>query len=139
MWRRVRACRGFFGVRPEIVLKGGLIAHAQMGDSNASIPTPQPVWGRPMFAALGAATAATSVTFVSEAAAARGVGERLGLGKELVAVAGTRSLGKQDMVHNDYLPEISVDPESYEVRIEGRPISSQPARELSLAQRYFLF
>ena len=129
----------FFGVKPELVLKGGFIAHAQMGDPNASIPTPEPVFPRPMFGAFGSAPAATSLTFVSQAAADDGLKESLGLAKRLAPVHGTRSLGKTDLIHNDLLPEIEVDPETYEVRLDGQLVTSEPAAELPLAQRYFLF
>ena len=129
----------FFGVKPELVLKGGFIAHAQMGDPNASIPTPEPVFPRPMFGAFGSAPAATSLTFVSQAAADDGLKESLGLAKRLAPVHGTRSLGKTDLIHNDLLPEIAVDPETYEVRLDGQLVTSEPAAELPLAQRYFLF
>ena len=129
----------FFGVKPEIVLKGGLIAYAQMGDPNASIPTPEPVFPRPMFGALGSAPAATCLTFVSRAAAENGLKESLGLDKQLVPVQNTRALQKTDMVHNDLLPDIKVDPETYEVRLNGEVLTSEPASELPLAQRYFLF
>ncbi|MDQ3091970.1 MAG: urease subunit alpha [Actinomycetota bacterium] len=129
----------FFGVKPELVLKSGFIAYAQMGDANASIPTPEPVLPRPMFAAHGAAVAATSVTFVSAAAVAADVGSRLGLRKRLAAVSDTRALSKADMVRNDLLPAIEVDPETYEVRADGELLTSEPAAELPLAQRYFLF
>jgi urease subunit alpha len=129
----------FFGVKPELVLKGGLIAHAQMGDPNASIPTPEPVFPRPMFGAFGAAPAATSLTFVSGIAAENGLKETLGLRKHLTPVRNTRSLGKVDMIHNDFLPDIHVDPETYEVRVDGKLVTSEPAAELPLAQRYFLF
>ncbi|MBA4115947.1 MAG: urease subunit alpha [Rubrobacter sp.] len=129
----------FFGVKPEIVLKGGLIAYAQMGDPNASIPTTEPLFPRPMFAAFGSAPAATSLTFVSRAAAENGVRERLGLKKQLVPVQNTRALKKTDMLHNDLLPDIHVDSETYEVRVNGEVLTSEPASELPLAQRYFLF
>jgi len=129
----------FFGVKPELVLKGGFIAHAQMGDPNASIPTPEPVFPRPMFGAFGSAPAATSLTFVSQAAADDGLKESLGLAKRLAPVHGTRSLDKTDLIHNDLLPEIAVDPETYEVRLDGQLVTSEPAAELPLAQRYFLF
>ncbi len=129
----------FFGVKPEIVLKGGLIAWAQMGDANASIPTPEPVLPRPMFGAHGRAVQSTSVTFVSQAAAEADLGGRLGLDKRLVAVKGTRGLGKVDMVRNDLLPAIEVDPETYAVTVDGELMTSEPAAELGLAQRYFLF
>jgi urease subunit alpha len=129
----------FFGVKPELVLKGGFIAYAQMGDLNASIPTPEPVLPRPMFGAHGAAVQSTSVTFISALAGERDLAGRLGLAKRLVPVGATRKLGKVDMVRNDALPQIEVDPESYEVRVDGDVITSEPAAELSLAQRYFLF
>jgi urease subunit alpha len=129
----------FFGVKPELVLKGGFIAYAQIGDLNASIPTPEPVLPRPMFGAHGAAVQSTSVTFISALAGERDLAGRLGLAKRLVPVGATRKLGKVDMVRNDALPQIEVDPESYEVRVDGDVITSEPAAELSLAQRYFLF
>ena len=129
----------FFGVKPELVVKGGMIAWAAMGDPNASIPTPQPVLYRPMFGAYGRARAATALTFVSAAALAGGVPERLGLGRRAVAVGGCRGLGKRDMVHNNALPRIEVDPETYEVRADGERLTCEPARVLPMAQRYFLF
>ena len=128
----------FFGVKPDLVLKGGAIAAAAMGDPNASIPTPQPVHYRPMFAALGRARAATSVTFVSQAGLEGGLGN-LALAKRLVAVSGTRALTKQDMVLNDLCPRIEVDPETYEVRADGALLTCDPATWLPMAQRYFLF
>ena len=127
----------FFGVKPDLVLKGGLIATAAMGDPNASIPTPQPVRYRPMFAAL--APYATAVTFLSGAALAAGVPDRLGLRKRAVAVANTRQIGKADLIHNAATPHIEVDPETYEVRADGELLVCEPAQELPLAQRYFLF
>ena len=129
----------FFGVKPEIVLKGGLIAYSQMGDPNGSIPLPEPLFPRPMFGAFGAAPAATCLTFVSNAAAENGIKEALGLRKQLVSVRNTRELSKADMVHNDLLPNIEVDPETYEVRVDEETLTSEPASELPLAQRYFLF
>jgi urease subunit alpha len=129
----------FFGVRPSLVLKGGLIAWGQMGDANASIPTPQPVHGRPMFAAFGGAIAATSLTFVSQAALDRDLGKRLGLARRLVAVRGTRKISKKHMRLNDTLPHMQVDPETYEVRADGELLVCEPASVLPLAQRYFLF
>lgn len=129
----------FFGVKPEIVVKGGFIAYAQMGDPNASIPTPGPVFQRPMFGAFGSASAATSLTFLSKHATYNGIPESLGLRKSISAVRDTRALSKGDMIHNDLLPDISVDPETYEVRVDGQIITSEPASELPLAQRYFLF
>jgi urease subunit alpha len=129
----------FFGVKPELVLKGGLIVTAAMGDPNASIPTPQPVRYRPMFAAFGGALFSTSMTFLSRAALEDGVAARLGLRKMTSAVGHCRGLTKSSMVHNDYCPRIEVDPETYEVRADGRLLTCEPARSLSMAQRYFLF
>jgi urease subunit alpha len=129
----------FFGSRPEIVVKGGLIAWAQMGDANASIPTPQPLVMRPMFGALGRAAGATSIAFVSRRSLAEETVTELGLGKRLVAVRGCRELGKRDMRLNDALPEITVDPERYEVRADGVLLQSTPASSLPLAQRFSLF
>lgn len=129
----------FFGVKPSLILKGGAIAAAAMGDPNASIPTPQPVHYRPMFGAFGGSRAATSVTFVSKAAVEAGVGQRMGLRKRLVAVAGTRAVTKADMIHNDYTPKMEVDPETYEVRADGVLLTCEPAAVLPMAQRYFLF
>ncbi len=127
----------FFGVKPSLILKGGMITAAPMGDPNASIPTPQPVHYRPMFGAYGAACSATSVLFVSEAS--KPVVDAYGLGKETLAVRDCRSVRKADMRLNDYCPEVEVDPETYEVRVDGSHISCEPATELPLAQRYFLF
>jgi urease subunit alpha len=129
----------WFGAKPTLVVKGGMIAWAQMGDANASIPTPQPVRMRPMFGALGRAAAATSLAFVSRAAAAARVGERYGLAREVVAVSGCRGLTKRDMKLNDALPQIEVDPETYAVRADGQLLTCAPAHTLPLAQRYFLF
>ncbi len=129
----------FFGVRPHIVLKGGAIAYAQMGDPNASIPTPQPIHARPMFASFGGAIAATSCTFVSQAAQAAGIGAQIGLTKPTIAVQGTRQVRKQDLKLNNTLPHIEVDPETYEVRADGELLICEPATVLPLAQRYFLF
>jgi len=128
----------FFGVKPSLVLKGGMIAAAAMGDPNASIPTPQPVHYRPMFAAFGKALG-TSVTFVSAAAKDNPQLARLSLHKPLVAVKGTRSVGKRDMKLNDALPDIDVDPETYAVRADGELLVCEPASVLPMAQRYFLF
>ena len=125
----------FFGVKPDIVLKSGTITAAAMGDPNASIPTPQPVHYRPMFGALGKSLIESSVTFVSEAAAQAGIGDALGLVKQMVPVSGTRSV----MALNDYQPNMEVDPETYEVRADGELLICEPAEELPLAQRYFLF
>ncbi len=129
----------FFGVKPELVVKGGFIAWSAMGDANASIPTPQPVLYRPMFGAFGGATAATSVTFSSRAAVDAGLGDSLGLAKPLVAVGGCRTIGKADMIRNSATPRIEVDPETYEVRADGELLTCEPAEVLPLAQRYFLF
>jgi urease subunit alpha len=129
----------FFGVKPEIVVKGGFIAWSVMGDPNASIPTPQPVIYRPMFGSFGRAVGATSVSFVSKAAAERGVGEKLGLQRKVLPVRNCRRIGKRDMIHNDATPNIEVDPETYEVRVDGELLSCAPAETLPLAQRYFLF
>ncbi len=129
----------FFGAKPAMIIKGGMIVAAPMGDPNASIPTPQPVHYRPMFGALGGARAATSVSFVSRASLEDGIGARLGLRKRLVAVSGTRQLRKSDLILNNYLPKIDVDPQTYEVRADGVHLTCEPARVLPLAQRYFLF
>ncbi len=129
----------FFGVRPHLVLKGGMIASAQMGDANASIPTPQPVLPRPMFGAAGRVAGATSVAFVAPIAIDDGLTERLGLERRLVPVKDCRSVTKADMVNNDVCPDIAVDPDSFEVSIDGQVIEQQPVDELPMAQRYFLF
>jgi urease subunit alpha len=129
----------FFGVKPSLIIKGGMIASAPMGDANASIPTPQPVHYRPMFGAFGGALARTSVTFVSAAALAAGVDRRFGLAKSLVAVGNTRTVRKADMRLNNYTPNIEVDPENYQVRADGTLLTCEPAIVLPLAQRYFLF
>jgi urease subunit alpha len=129
----------FFGVRPHAVLKGGAIAWAAVGDPNASIPTPQPVLGRPMFAGSGRVAAESSVAFVSPAALGEGLGERLALRRRLLAVDDTRCLGKADLPENTALPEIRVEPDTFRVWIDGDEVEPQPAAELPLAQRYFLF
>ncbi|OQS43989.1 urease subunit alpha [Chromobacterium haemolyticum] len=129
----------FFAVKPSLILKGGMIAAAAMGDPNASIPTPQPVHYRPMFGSCGAAVARGSVTFVSQAALQADIGAELGLRKRLVAVRGCRHLRKTDLIHNDYLPHIEVDPQNYQVRADGQLLWCEPAERLPLAQRYFLF
>jgi len=129
----------FFGVKPEMIVKGGFIAWSAMGDPNASIPTPEPVMYRPMFGSFGAATAPTSITFVSEAARNSGVPRQLGLKKRIATVRNCRRIGKKDMIHNSATPNIEVDPETYEVRVDGTVITCEPARVLPLAQRYFLF
>ncbi|PPE75339.1 urease subunit alpha [Solimonas fluminis] len=129
----------FFGVKPFLIIKGGMIVSAAMGDPNASIPTPQPVHYRPMFGAHGSAVLHNSLTFVSQASLAAGIGERYGLQKPLVAVRGCRTVTKADMIHNSWQPEISVDPETYEVIADGQSLYCEPATELPMAQRYFLF
>jgi len=129
----------FFGVKPDIVLKCGSIAAAAMGDPNASIPTPQPVHYRPMFASFGRALTQSSVTFLSAAAVANGRAEELGLQKMILPVKGIRGISKKDMVLNDYTPKMEVDPETYEVRADGESLVCEPAKELAMAQRYFLF
>ena len=130
----------FFGVKPDLVLKMGSIATAPMGDPNASIPTPQPVHYRPQFAAFGKAMVESAVSFVSGAALDDGIGDRLGLGRPLLAVSNTRAgIGKRDMRLNDYCPHMEVDPETYEVRADGELLTCEPAEELAMAQRYFLY
>ena len=129
----------FFGVKPEMVIIGGSIACAQMGDPNASIPTPQPVYTRPMFAAFGGSVQNSAVSFVSAAAQDAGIGAALGLAKKTVPVEHTRTISKADMVHNDYCPDIEVNPETYEVRADGELLTCEPASELPMAQRYFMF
>lgn len=128
-----------FGVKPEIVIKGGVIAYAQMGDPNASIPTPQPVYMRPMFGNYGGARTATSLSFVSQAAIDQGIPEEIGLQKRAIAVSNTRNLSKTDMKLNDALLNIEVNPETYEVRADGELLTCEPAQVLPMAQRYFLF
>nr|HMN88126.1 urease subunit alpha [Bauldia sp.] len=129
----------FFGVKPDMVLKLGTIAAAQMGDPNASIPTPQPVHYRPMFGAFGKALTASSVTFVSQAAIAEGLADRLDVERQLLPVRHTRGIGKESMIHNSATPVIEVDPETYEVRADGELLTCAPAEVLPMAQRYFLF
>ncbi|MBX3013436.1 MAG: urease subunit alpha [Caldilineaceae bacterium] len=129
----------FFGVKPEMILKGGFIAWSVMGDANASIPTPQPVMYRPMFGSFGRAIGPTSVSFMSKAALEAGVPNQLGLSKRVVAVEKCRAIGKADMVHNSATPVLEVDPESYEVRADGELLTCEPATVLPMAQRYFLF
>ena len=129
----------FFGVKPQLVLKGGFLVWAAMGDANASIPTPQPVLGRPMFGAFGRVPYSASYTFVSRAGVERKVGEQLGLQKPTVAVKNCRELDKSGMINNTYLPNIEVTPETYEVRADGELLTCEPAEVLPMAQRYFLF
>jgi urease subunit alpha len=129
----------FFGVKPSLILKGGMIAAAAMGDPNASIPTPQPVHFRPMFGAFGSAMNETCISFVSQAALDAGVPEKLGLSRRTEAVRNTRTIGKRDMIHNSGTPKIEVDPQTYEVRADGVLLTCEPAIELPMARRYFLF
>jgi urease subunit alpha len=129
----------FFGVKPALILKGGFIAMAAMGDPNASIPTPQPVHYRPMFGAFGGAVAKGSLTFVSQAGLKAGVGERYGLAKTLAAVKDVRGVRKQNLIHNSYLPKMEIDPQTYAVRADGQLLVCDAATVLPMAQRYFLF
>ncbi|OMF31724.1 urease subunit alpha [Paenibacillus sp. FSL H8-0548] len=129
----------FFGVKPDLVLKGGSIAYAQMGDPNASIPTPQPVFGRPMFASFGKLVFNSSITFVSQAAYDRGIAKELGLQKRIEPVKGCRTVTKKDMIHNDATPKLEVDAETYHVLVDGEHVTCEPAEVLPMAQRYFLF
>ncbi len=129
----------FFGVKPELVLKGGMIAWAQMGDANASIPTPQPVYGRPMFAAFGKALQNTSITFMSQFAWENGMAGQLGLHRRVLPIRNTRTISKHDMKNNAALPRIEVDPQSYAVRADGELLTCAPVAELPMSQRYFLF
>jgi urease subunit alpha len=129
----------FFGVKPSLVMLGGMIATAPMGDPNASISTPQPVHYRPMYGVLGRARGSTGVTFVSTAALDDDIGGKLKLSKQLVAVRGTRTIRKKDMIHNGLTPKLEVDPQNYQVRVDGQIITCEPARELPMTQRYFLF
>jgi urease subunit alpha len=129
----------FFGVKPALILKGGFIAMAAMGDPNASIPTPQPVHYRPMFGAFGGALARGSLTFVSQAGLSNGIKEHFGLAKTLSAVKNIRGVRKQHMVHNNYLPKMEIDAQTYSVRADGQLLTCEPATNLPLTQRYFLF
>ena len=129
----------FFGVKPEMVLMAGTIVCAQMGDPNASIPTPQPVYSRPMFGAYGKSVEHSAVCFVSAAAQANGIGDKLGLSKQTVAVQNTRNIGKSHLIHNTTTPHMEVNSETYEVRANGELLNCEPATELPMAQRYFLF
>ncbi len=129
----------FFGVKPALILKGGFIAMAAMGDPNASIPTPQPVHYRPMFGAFGGALTRGSLTFVSQAGLNAGIKQRFGLAKTLSAVKNIRGLRKQHMVHNSYLPKMEIDAQTYSVRADGQLLTCEPALSLPMAQRYFLF
>ena len=129
----------FFAVRPLMIIKGGFIGYSQMGDANASIPTPQPYFMKPMFGTFGRAPFSTSLTFLSRAALEKGVHTKLGLGKNVVVVRNCRNIGKKDMVNNDYLPTMEVDPETYIVKADGEVLKCDPAESLPMAQRYFLF
>ncbi|NMX94094.1 MULTISPECIES: urease subunit alpha [unclassified Pseudomonas] len=129
----------FFGIKPTLILKGGAIASSLMGDINGSIPTPQPVHYRPMFASFGSALHATSLTFISQAALAEGLPQALGLKKQIGVVKGCRQVQKTDLIHNDYLPQIEVDPQTYQVKADGELLWCEPADVLPMAQRYFLF
>jgi urease subunit alpha len=129
----------YFGVKPEVVIKGGMIVAAQMGDPNASIPTPQPVYMRPQFAALGRALSKTCLTFVSKASIEAGIVERYGLERNVVAVENCRTIGKKDMKRNEETPDIRVDPDTYQVWVNGEKVGCEPAKVLPMAQRYFLF
>lgn len=129
----------FFGVKPSVILKGGFIAMAAMGDPNASIPTPQPVHYRPMFGSFGGALAKSSLTFVSQQSLSSGVGERYGLHKQLCGVKNIRGIGKKDMIHNHYLPHMEIDAQTYAVRADGQLLTCEPAVSLPMTQRYFLF
>ncbi len=129
----------YFGVKPFLVVKGGLIVNAQMGDANASIATPQPVYMRPQFAAYGRALSKSCLTFVSQAAVDNGVAEKYGLQREVVAVEGCRKIGKKDMKRNEATPKIKVDADTYQVWVDGEKVSSEPLKELPMTQRYFLF
>ncbi|MGH9702538.1 MAG: urease subunit alpha, partial [Candidatus Acidiferrales bacterium] len=129
----------FFGVKPEMIIKGGFISWSAMGDPNSSIPTPQPVLYRPMFAGFGAAVSSTSISFLSKVAVENGLAHRLGLRRIISPVRNCRGIGKRNMIHNSATPQIDVDPETYEVRVDGQIITCEPAKTLPLAQRYFLF
>lgn len=131
--------RSFFGVKPDMILKGGSIAHAQMGDPNASIPTPQPVFGRPMFASYGKSLTQSSITFVSQAAFDKGLHQQLGLQKRIEPVKNCRNIGKKDMIRNNATPRIEVDPDTYKVTVDGELAVCEPVSVLPMAQRYFLF
>jgi urease subunit alpha len=129
----------YFGVKAEFVLKGGFLAWSQMGDANASIPTPQPVYGRPMFGAFGGALSKTCLSFVSKASIKEGIVERYDLKRQVVPVENCRSIGKKDMKNNDAMPKIEVNPDTYQVTVDGEVATCEPASVLPLAQRYFLF
>src|SRR5262249_53342150 len=124
----------YFGVKPELIIKGGMLISAQMGDPNASIPTPQPVYHRPQFAAYGRALSKSCMTFVSKASLQEGIVEKYGLEREVHAVENTREIGKKDMLRNDATPDIKVKPDTYEVFVDGKKVGSEPAKELPMAQ-----
>jgi urease subunit alpha len=128
-----------FGAKPEMVIKGGVIAWSQMGDPNASIPTPQPVFMRPMFGSFGQASGACSITFVSQLCKSKGIARRYGLHKRIEAVQGCRNIGKKDLKWNNATPKMTVDPETYEVCADGQLLRCEPAKTLPLSKRYFLF
>lgn len=128
-----------FGAKPEMIIKGGMIVASKMGDPNASIPTPQPVIYRHMFGAHGKALTHTSVTFVSQLSIGKGIAQEFGLQKKLLPVTGCRNISKKDLIHNDQTPDITVNPETYEVKVDGQPVTCEPLKEVALAQRYFLF
>jgi len=129
----------FFGIKPKLIIKGGFIAYSLMGDPNASIPTPEPVYYRPMFGAIGAAKYSTSVTFTSKLAIRNGIAQKLGLRKKLLPVKNCRKIGKKDMKYNNLTPKIEIDPETYEVKVDGKLATTEPAENLSLARLYNLF
>jgi urease subunit alpha len=129
----------FFGAKPKLVIKGGFIAYALMGDPNASIPTPEPVYYRPMFGAMSSAIYSTSFTFTSKLAIRRGLAKKLGLKKKLLPVKNCRKIGKRDMMYNNLTPKIEIDPETYEVKVDGKLATTEPAKKLSLARLYNLF
>ncbi|MEO8297651.1 MAG: amidohydrolase family protein, partial [Burkholderiales bacterium] len=129
----------FFGIKPSLIMKGGFIAAAAMGDPNASIPTPQPVHFRPMFGSFGRVTAATSISFVSQASLVLGQAQAYGLSKKLAAVKNCRNVGKAQMLLNNYAPVMEIDAQTYTVRADGQLLTCEPATELPMAQRYFLF
>jgi len=129
----------FFGIKPKLIIKGGFIAYSLMGDPNASIPTPEPVYYRPMFGAIGAAKYSTSVTFTSKLAIRNGIAKKLGLRKKLLPVKNCRKIGKKDMKYNNLTPKIEIDPETYEVKVDGKLATTEPAENLSLARLYNLF
>jgi urease subunit alpha len=129
----------FFGIKPKLIIKGGFIAYSLMGDPNASIPTPEPVYYRPMFGAIGKANYSTSVTFTSKNAIRNGIKKKLGLRKKLLPVKNCRNISKKDMVYNNLIPKIEIDPETYVVKVDGKVATTQAAQKLSLSRLYNLF